>query len=92
MTGDFLECCANSAFWQKLHSFNAVFDEFKNHETGALHNFSQCFPCKIEFLDHDYDLLSRVFCGITVTSANPRSDDLCSEDFGIDGHLAASLA
>ena len=51
--------------WPRLDQFYAVFDEFTNHETRALYNFSQAFPCEIEFLAHDDGLPRRVFCRIT---------------------------
>lgn len=54
-----------SQLWHKFDSFFIIFDEFLNHETRALYNFSQCFPCRIDFLAYDHPLPSRVFCKIT---------------------------
>jgi O-methyltransferase len=52
--------------WHRFDSFYVIFDEFINHETRAFYNFSQCCPCRIEFLAHDHELPSRVFCKVTV--------------------------
>lgn len=51
--------------WSKLPTFYALFDEFSGHETRALYNFQQGFPCDIEFLVHDYPSPNRVLCRIS---------------------------
>jgi O-methyltransferase len=56
---------ALTELWRRFPVFFAVFDEFLNHECRALYNFQHAFPSRIEFLAHDYDLPSRVFCKIT---------------------------
>lgn len=58
-----------SNLWSKLPTFFALFDEFSGHETRALYNFHQSFPCDIEFLAHDFASPNRVLCRITRTSA-----------------------
>lgn len=52
--------------WARYDSFYAVFDEFAGHETRALYNFAQAFPCDIAFLAYDHPIPNRVFCRIDV--------------------------
>ena len=55
-----------SQLWLKVNVCYVVFDEFNGHEARALYNFSQSFPCRIEFLAHDASPFPRrVFCRIT---------------------------
>lgn len=65
----------------KFDSFFIIFDEFLNHETRAPYNYSQCFPCHIEFLTYDHRLPMRVFCKVTRTAGASSSIG------GVEPHL-----
>jgi hypothetical protein len=53
-----------SQLWAKFDSFHVVFDEFFGHETRALYNFTQAFPCTLTFLAYDHPYPNRVLCHI----------------------------
>ena len=61
-----------SQLWGRVEVFYAVFDEFANDEARALYNFSQAFPCQIDFLAYD-DAVNpqRVFCHIRRAGVAP---------------------
>lgn len=42
-----------SYFWREFDEYYFIFDEFIGDEARALYNFSQAYPCRIDFLAHD---------------------------------------
>jgi hypothetical protein len=52
-----------SQLWSRLDQFYVLFDEFMNDETRALHDCSQAYPARIEFIAHDNPVNpQRVLC------------------------------
>lgn len=54
-----------SELWRKFNNIHVIFDEFVGDETRALFNFTQAFPCEVEFIAHDAMPPKRVACYIS---------------------------
>lgn len=63
-----------SELWRKFNNIYVIFDEFVGDETRALFNFTQAFPCDVEFIAHDAMPPKRVACYITGMRGIHRSD------------------